>query len=83
MAYTTGHDPRTRRCARSVGIEPQHVLLNGFGSDASIAMKNGHVPKAACLGFPTDNTHGYEIAHPDAILACLAVLEAYIGNLAA
>jgi len=58
-------------------LNVQHALLNGFGSDASIVMKNGHVPKAACLGFPTDNTHGYEIAHPDAILGCLNILEAY------
>jgi putative aminopeptidase FrvX len=63
--------------ARSIGLNVQHALLNGFGSDASIVMKNGHVPKAACLGFPTDNTHGYEIAHPDAILGCLYILEAY------
>lgn len=71
---------RLAACARTVGTEAQHVLLNGFGSDASIVMKNGHVPRAACLGFPTDNTHGYEIAHPDAILACLAVLEAYLAG---
>lgn len=63
--------------AHSVGIEVQHVVLSGFGSDASIVMKNGHVPKAACLGFPTDNTHGYEIAHAEAILGCLKVIEAY------
>lgn len=63
--------------ARSQGLEIQHLLLNGFGSDASIVMRNGHVPKAACLGFPTDNTHGYEIAHADAILGCLKILEAY------
>jgi putative aminopeptidase FrvX len=63
--------------ARAAGVELQHVLLNSFGSDASIAMKHGHVAKAACLGFPADNTHGYEIAHADAILGCLKVLEAY------
>jgi len=30
-------------------------------SDASIAMKFGHVARAACLAFPTQNTHGYEL----------------------
>jgi len=30
-------------------------------SDASIAMKFGHVARAACLAFPTQNTHGYEM----------------------
>jgi putative aminopeptidase FrvX len=63
--------------ARSAGVEVRHVLLSGFGSDGSIAMKSGHVPQAACLSFPTDNTHGYEIAHAEAILGCLRILEAY------
>ena len=65
--------------ARAAGVEVQHVLLSGFGSDGSIAMKSGHVPRAACLAFPTDNTHGYEIAHAEAILGCLRILEAYCG----
>ena len=47
------------------------------GSDGSIAMKYGHVGRAACLGFPTQNTHGYEIAHLGAIENCIAVLCAY------
>lgn len=38
-------------------------------------MKQGHVPRAACLGFPTQNTHGFEIAHLDAIENCARILE--------
>jgi putative aminopeptidase FrvX len=67
----------TAACA---GIECQFVVLSGFGSDASLAMKNGHVGRAACLGFPTDNTHGYEIAHFAAIEGCLQILEAWCSR---
>ncbi len=78
--YDEALNLKLARAAVSAGLSVQHVVLNGFGSDASIVMKNGHVPKAACLGFPTDNTHGYEIAHLGAIEACRQVLAAYCGS---
>ncbi len=65
-----------RAVAQAQEIPLQLAILQGFGSDASIAMKFGHVPKAACLSFPTDNTHGFEIAHLGAISACADVLVA-------
>ena len=72
-----------RAMAQEQNIPLQLAILQGFGSDASIAMKFGHVPKAACLSFPTENTHGFEIAHLGAISACADVLvalcESYTG----
>jgi putative aminopeptidase FrvX len=65
-----------RRSAARRGIDLQTVALSAFGSDGSIAMKYGHVPRAACVGFPTQNTHGYEIAHLGAISNCIEILEA-------
>lgn len=62
--------------ATRLGIPLQMALLMGFGSDGSISMKFGHVPRAACLGFPTQNTHGYEIAHLGAIQNCVEILTA-------
>ncbi len=59
------------------GVSVQHAILNQFGSDGSVSMKWGHVARAACLGFPADNSHGYEIAHLGALEACLQILEAY------
>ncbi len=61
------------------GVHVQYAVLSQFGSDASVAMKAGHVPKAACLGFPADNTHGYEIAHLGALEACYHVLQTYLS----
>ena len=58
----------------------QLAAISGFGSDASIAMKFGHVARGACLAFPTENTHGYEIAHLGAIRDCYRVLKAVIAD---
>ncbi|MBU7581757.1 MAG: M42 family peptidase [Nostoc sp. TH1S01] len=63
--------------AKQLDIPVQLTILSGFGSDASIAMKFGHVGRAACLAFPTQNTHGYEIAHLGAIANCINLLKGF------
>jgi putative aminopeptidase FrvX len=65
-----------QRSAEKRKIPLQIAVVNNFGSDASNAMKQGHVARGACLGFPTQNTHGFEIAHLGAIENCIQVLEA-------
>lgn len=66
-----------RTAATEAEIPLQLAVIDGFGSDASIAMKFGHVSRAACLSFPTQNTHGYEIAHLGAIANCIEILTTY------
>jgi putative aminopeptidase FrvX len=66
-----------RQAAKKAKIDIQYAAISGFGSDASIAMKFGHVARAACLSFPTQNTHGYEIAHLGAIANCVKILMSY------
>ncbi|MGV2829717.1 M42 family metallopeptidase [Myxosarcina sp. GI1(2024)] len=68
------------QAAKEAGISPQFAALDSFGSDGSIAMKFGHVARAACLGFPTENTHGYEIAHLGAIANCVKILLSYCSS---
>ncbi|MBP0017136.1 MAG: M42 family peptidase [Cyanobacteria bacterium SBLK] len=75
--YDEGLNRELKMSADLIRIPLQFAAISGFGSDASIAMKFGHVARAACLGFPTENTHGYEIAHLGAIANCLAILEEY------
>ena len=70
-----------RMAADKEDIPLQLAVIDGFGSDASIAMKFGHVSRAACLSFPTQNTHGYEIAHLGAIANCIEILTAYYMKL--
>lgn len=66
-----------RQAAEKSDIPVQLATLSRFGSDASIAMKFGHVARAACLAFPTQNTHGYEIAHLGAISNCIGLLKSF------
>lgn len=75
--YDEALNQQLRQVAEQAGIPLQLATISGFGSDASIAMKSGHVPKAACLGFPTQNTHGYEITHLGAIAHCVELLRTY------
>jgi putative aminopeptidase FrvX len=69
------------QAAQARQLPIQQAVISGFGSDGSIAMVFGHVPKAACLSFPTHNTHGYEIAHLGAIANCIDILEQYCNDL--
>ncbi|MGB3495584.1 MAG: hypothetical protein WBA57_22830 [Elainellaceae cyanobacterium] len=75
--YDEGLNEELRQAAATRDIPLQIATISGFGSDGSIAMKNGHVGRAACLGFPTQNTHGYEIAHLGAIANCSRILQGY------
>lgn len=77
--YDDGLNQEIITAARSVHVPLQVAAISGFGSDASIAMKFGHIARAACLAFPTENTHGYEIAHLSAIRNCYRVLKAVIA----
>jgi putative aminopeptidase FrvX len=72
--YDCALNSAIRRAAERRDIPLQHAVISGFGSDGSIVMKAGNVPRAACLGFPTQNTHGYEIAHLGAIANCVDIL---------
>lgn len=79
--YDEGLNRELQQAADGVNVPLQRAILSSFGSDASIAMKLGHVARGACLGFPTQNTHGYEIAHLGAIANCLEVLVSYCDRL--
>ncbi|WP_017717482.1 M42 family metallopeptidase [Kamptonema formosum] len=75
--YDEDLNGQLRQAAGRAGVPVQLAAIAGFGSDASIAMKFGHIARGACLGFPTQNTHGYEIAHLGAISNCIRILQAY------
>jgi len=76
--YDEGLNAELVAAAGNCNIPYQLAVIDGFGSDGSIAMKFGHVARAACLGFATQNTHGFEIAHLGAIVNCLETLVAYL-----
>jgi putative aminopeptidase FrvX len=81
-ARTQLHHGLTREladAARSAGLEPRHVVVDRYGSDASSSIARGHVARAACICAATDNTHGCEIAHLDAVPNLVRTLEAWLG----
>jgi putative aminopeptidase FrvX len=78
--YDEGLNREILTAASKAQVAMQIATISGFGSDGSIAMKFGHVPKAACLSFPTQNTHGFEIAHLGAFEHCLAVLKMLLSE---
>jgi putative aminopeptidase FrvX len=78
--YDETLNAQIREASVQIGIPLQFATISGFGSDGSIAMKNGHVARAACLGFPTQNTHGYEIADLGAIANCIDILKTYCSD---
>jgi putative aminopeptidase FrvX len=78
--YDDGLNRELQQAAKIALITLQIAVIGGFGSDASIAMKFGHVARAACLSFPTQNTHGYEIAHLGAIANCIEILKTYLAT---
>ena len=78
--YDEGLNQELLQASIHANISLQSAVISGFGSDASIAMKFGHVSRAACLGFPTENTHGFEITHLGAIANCITLLKTYCHN---
>lgn len=66
--------------ADSLGFGAQRACYSSAGTDASLARKHGWAGAIACVGFPTDNTHGYEIANVAGMLNTAHLLSAYILN---
>jgi putative aminopeptidase FrvX len=54
--------------ANDLGFGAQPAVYSSAATDASTARQHGQVARIACIGFPAENTHGYE-------LACLAGIE--------
>ncbi len=67
--------------AETLGFGAQPAYYWGAGTDASHTLQQGFCSMAACLSFPCDNTHGYEIADIRGILNTSKLLtEAIIRN---
>lgn len=77
--YDLGLTRDIARTAEANGIRLQGQCVRSFGSDASAAKKGGAVARAACIGFPTQNTHGFEIGHLGAMENCVRALTAFLA----
>jgi len=66
--------------ALDIGCGVQRATLSNFGSDASTARKLGQAGRAACIAFPTNNTHGYEISNIAGMMNCARLLLEYLSR---
>ncbi len=66
--------------ATRMGFETQPAVVTSYGSDASIAKRIGSAGRAACIAYPGENTHGYEICSMEGILNSARLLMAYLRH---
>jgi putative aminopeptidase FrvX len=66
------------RLAAELGFGAQPAVYSSAGTDASTARQHGQVSRIACLGFPAENTHGYELACVEGILNLYRLLMAWL-----
>lgn len=63
-----------KAAAEAEGLRPQLALFENFASDASALLSVGNAGRGAALCIATQNTHGFEIIHRDAIATCARTL---------
>ena len=68
-------------CCRELGQAPHWQYLSRGGSDASCAAGKGLCARPVTLGFPVENSHGYEIMHRDAPAELAKLLLAYLKHI--
>lgn len=66
--------------AKELKLDVQYAALESFGSNASIARKVAAVGRIAALAFPTQNTHGYEMTHLDALTNLTTLLQEFVAR---
>ena len=69
------------RLADELGFGAQPVVYDGSGSDAGGVKRTGMADRTVAFGFPRDNSHGYEIAHSDALVNVTRLLLAFLESL--
>jgi putative aminopeptidase FrvX len=62
------------------GFGSQRGIFRSLGTDASAALQAGLMGRGAAIGFPTENTHGYEMANFASIGNCARVLARYAAE---
>lgn len=66
--------------AGSLDFGVQLAVVTSYGSDASLAHASGAIARAALLGYPGDNTHGFEICSIDGMVNTARLLLAYLWD---
>ena len=69
------------KLADALGFGAQPVVYAGAASDAGRIKQHGLADRTACFGPARDNSHGFEIAHADALLNVTTLLVEYLKRL--
>lgn len=78
--YHQGINQHLEHLAGELGFGVQTAVLTSYGSDATLAKGRGAAARAVLIGYPGDNTHGYEICHLEALYNSARLLLAYLHN---
>lgn len=68
------------KAADQAGTELQYAVYDRAASDATGVLNAGHAPRAATIGYPRENSHGYEIARLSVFDNLIATLFEYLAN---
>jgi putative aminopeptidase FrvX len=77
-AMSTRDGDMLAELCKELGLAPHWLPLSRGGSDASCAAQLGSVARPITLALPTENSHGFEIMHRDAISQLVKLTEALI-----
>ncbi len=64
--------------ANRAGTQLQYAVYDRAASDASGVLNAGHAPRAATVGYPRENSHGYEVCRLSVFDNLIATLFAYL-----
>lgn len=78
--YHAGIIDRMAGLAEGLGFGVQTAVLTSYASDATLAKASGAAARAALIGYPGDNTHGFEICSVDGIINGARLLLAYLAD---
>jgi putative aminopeptidase FrvX len=76
--YTPSLSHALMDAAAAAGITCQSQVVRTFGSEASSSLKAGLISRGACIGYPTQNTHGYEMSSLSSLAACVTTLAKHV-----
>lgn len=80
--YHEGIIDRMETLAERLDFGVQTAVLTSYASDASIAKASGSAARSALIGYPGDNTHGYEICSVSGLVNTARLLLAYLCDAA-
>lgn len=69
------------RLADELGFGAQAVVYEAAASDAGGIKRAGLADRTVAFGFPRDNSHGFEIAHPGSLVNVTRLLVAFLEQL--